>query len=105
VDRRFRNFRVMPETEALDYANDVTALAREGHAHLVQLHGAHRHDGTYDMSRYIKAVGAVDGKFTAIDGAAHDWAGFVEESPVLTEGQLDLALCPEGLAGPGGHAA
>lgn len=102
IDGRYAAFRILPESQALDYANDVRALSQEGRVHLARAYDAHVKD---NWPRYLEATEAVNGKLVAIGRVARELAGVVEEAPVVTEGQLSLVLCPDGLSGPGGHAA
>lgn len=88
IDGRFARFRVLPETQALDYANDVSALSAEAHSALC--------DG-----RVMKVSDAL----FAIHGIAREWSGAVEEAPLLTPGQLDFALCGDGVTRPGHGSA
>ena len=104
IDGRYAAFRIVPETRALDLANDVRALAHEGRVHLSRAYDAHVQS---DWPRYLSATEAINTKLVAIGDVARAWAGVVEEAPALSEGQLSLALaCPDGLAGPShGRAA
>lgn len=88
VDRRFAQLRVVPETVALDYANDISALAAQAHSHLA--------DG-----RVMKVSDAI----FEIHGTARKWAGFIEEAPAISPDQLDFALCGDGVGRPGHGSA
>ncbi len=100
IDGRLARFRVLPESSALDYANDITALGQEGRLHLARAYDAHVQG---DWARYLQATEAINGKLIAIGRVAREWAGAVEDAPTVTRDQLSLA--PKGPAGPGGHAA
>jgi hypothetical protein len=100
LDGRHARFRVLPEASALDYANDVTALAQEGRLHLARAYDAHVQS---DWARYLQATEAINAKLIAIGKVAREWAGAVEDAPTVSRGQL--SLCSDGLAGPGGHAS
>lgn len=88
IDRRFVRLRALPESVALDYANDISALAAEAHSHLT-------------AQRVLKVSDAL----FEIHGTARKWAGEVEEAPVISADQLDFALCGDGVGQPGHGSA
>lgn len=65
MDARFAVYRLLPESEALDYANDVLALSQEGRKHLERAYQAH---------------------------VMSDWAGYLHETENIQRSLLDSGL-------------
>lgn len=89
MDGRCRTFRVLPESQALDVANDVLALSQEGRVHLVQAHSAHVAD---DWAKYLDAVDHINTDLIRIGDVARGWASMVSAAPSVHPDQLPLAL-------------
>lgn len=92
MDRRFSVLRALPETTALDRANDVLALTAEGHRHLVRAHSAHCLN---DWSGYLAATEAVNRCLVGIRDTARRWAAEVAEAPEVNPDQLALWTRPD----------
>lgn len=89
MDGRYAVIRAIPETEALDYAGDVLALAHEGRRDLECAYQAHVMD---DWSRFLHHVGRLDETFREITGTARRWAEGVQSAPQICPNQLPLQL-------------
>jgi hypothetical protein len=79
VDRRFSVIRAIPESKALDAANDIVALAQEGRVYLVRAHAAHVQD---DWGAYLDAVDRINTTFAAIGNTARRWASDISAAPL-----------------------
>lgn len=88
MDRRFSIVRAIPESAALDFADDVVALSQQGRAYLVQAHSAHVAD---NWSAYLDAVDGINTSLVGIKQVADCWRRDVEDAPQISPGQLALA--------------
>lgn len=87
MDGRFAVLRGIPETAALDRANDVLALSQEGRVYLARAYEAHVQD---DWSRYLDATSRLHDKLVEIRDVARHWADEVMEAPIVSPNQLTL---------------
>lgn len=94
MDARFAVYRLLPECEALDYANDVLALSQEGRTHLERAYQAHVMS---DWAGYLHETEDIQRSLLDLRDTARRWADDVMAAP---------AVCPDQIALPGhGFAA
>lgn len=92
MDGRFSVVRAIPESVALDRANDVLALSQEGREHLAHAYEAHI---VSDWASYLYETDRLNQALVAIRDVARLWADEVRTAPEAQPDQLPLRLVGE----------
>lgn len=89
MGRPFSIYRAIPEAVALDAANDVPRLGGGGMTHLERAYHAHVRE---DWMDFLNETQDVVDRLYQIGERAKRWAADVEGSPLISPGQIQLAL-------------
>lgn len=89
MDARYAVIRAIPETLALDAANDVLALSQEGRVHLAHAYESHV---MADWASYLYETERLDQRLRDIRDTARRWADAVIAAPEIHADQLPLRL-------------
>jgi hypothetical protein len=85
IDGRVAVYRAIPETAALDRANDVLVLSDESRKQLERALKGHD-----DWGLFLGAVEVIDQKLVELGDIAWRWAREVQDAPVVHADQLAL---------------
>lgn len=89
MDGRYSVVRAIPESVALDRANDVLALSQEGREHLAHAYEAHV---LSDWASYLFETDRLQRALIGIRDVARLWADDVLAAPEVHPDQLPLQL-------------